>query len=133
MESLCQQPESLNKIEEIAAAILRKNYKFVQQLEEVETCAKQLAQRLHHAKKQIDCLKQQLSSEQHTTYYKVSSDCGTLHSLASLIADAILRDPQVVQLVARYDDDCLEMKKDWELMSELDKDELIRKKIIREL
>ena len=133
LESLCQLPDSVKKIEEIAAGILRKNYKSVRQLEEIETCAKQLALRLHHAKKQIDCLKQQLSSEQHTTYYKVSSDCGALHSLASLIADAILRDPQAVQLVALSDDDCLEMKKDWELMSELDKDALVRKKIIREL
>jgi hypothetical protein len=133
LESLCQLPDSVKKIEEIAVAILRKNYKSVRQLEEIETCAKSLAQRLNHAKEQIDCLKQQLSSEQHTTYYKVSSDGGTLHSLASLIADAILRDPQAVQLVALSDDDCLEMKKDWELMSELDKDALVRKKIIREL
>ena len=32
-----------------------------------------------------------------------------------------------------FDGDNLEMEKDWELMSELDKDEIIRKKIIREL
>lgn len=38
-----------------------------------------------------------------------------------------------VQLVAYCPDDCLEMDKDWNLMSELDKDALIRKKIIREL
>ena len=50
-----------------------------------------------------------------------------------LIADAILFDPQAVQLVARFDGNALEMEKDWELMSELDKDELIDKKIIREL
>ena len=52
---------------------------------------------------------------------------------ASLIADAILSDPQAVQLVARFDGNNLEMEKDWELMSELDKDELLDKKIVREL
>ena len=37
------------------------------------------------------------------------------------------------QLVARFDGNNLEMEKDWEMMSECDKDEIIRKKIIREL
>ncbi len=51
----------------------------------------------------------------------------------AIIADAILNEPYAVQLVARFDDNALEMEKDWELMSELDKDELIDKKIIQEL
>ena len=40
------------------------------------------------------------------------------------------RFPQAVQLVARSNGNNLEMDKDWELMSELDKDEFIRRKII---
>ena len=88
---------------------------------------------MNHAKKQMDILKLQLSTEKHNTYYKVSSDNASINSLASLIADAILNDPQAVQLVARLDGNFLEMDRTWELMSELDKDELIRKKIIREL
>ena len=133
LDSLCQIPDSQNKIEVIAAGILRKNFKFVLRLEEVETRAKQLAQRLNHAKEQMDILKLQLSTEKHNTYYKISSDNVITNSPASLIADAILNDPQAVQLVARFDGNFLEMDKTWELMSELDKDELIRKKIIREL
>ena len=81
----------------------------------------------------MDILKLQLSNERHSTYYKISSDSVTAASPASLIADAILNDPQAVQLVARLDGNFLEMDKTWELMSELDKDEIIRKKIIREL
>ena len=54
-------------------------------------------------------------------------------SAASIIADAILREPAAVQLVARSNDNNLEMEKSWKLMSEFDKVELIRKKIIREL
>ena len=50
-----------------------------------------------------------------------------------LIADAILREPQAVQLVALSTGNNLGMEKDWELMSELDKDALLHKKIVREL
>ena len=57
----------------------------------------------------------------------------TKNQAASLIADAILKEPEAAQLVARFGDDNLEMEKNWELMSELDKDELIDKKIVREL
>lgn len=128
LDSLCQIPDSQNKIEVIAAGILRKNFKFVRRLEKVETCAKQLAQRLNHSKDQMDILKLQLSTEKHNTYYKVSSDNATTNSLASLIADAILNEPQAIQLVARFDGNFLEMDKTWELMSELNKDEPIRKK-----
>ena len=68
------------------------------------------------------------------TRYRVTvSDTLTNEKAASIIADAILFDPQVVQLVARSTGNNLEMEKDWELMSELDKDELIDKKIVREL
>jgi len=55
------------------------------------------------------------------------------NELAKIIADALLGEEYAVQLVARFDDNALEMEKDWELMSEFDKNEIIRKKIIREL
>ncbi len=66
------------------------------------------------------------------TRYKVVSPKHpkTNEKIASLIADAILMDLQVTQLVALFGDNNLETEKDWELMSELDKDELIRKKIV---
>ena len=55
------------------------------------------------------------------------------NELAVIIADALLAEPYAVQLVARSSGNNLEMEKDWELMSELDKDELIQKQIVREL
>ena len=133
LDNLCQQPDSLNKIKEIAAGILRKNFKFVRMLEETETKAKQLAQRLNHAKEQLDALKIRLDRDKFNTAYKVIPNGYSNTSAASIIADAILFEPQAVQLVARSNGNNLEMDKDWELMSELDKDEFIRKKIIREL
>ncbi|MBR0288443.1 MAG: hypothetical protein IJQ82_05640, partial [Selenomonadaceae bacterium] len=134
LESLCQKPDSLKKIELIAAGILRKNYKFVRRLEEIETRVKNLAQRMNHAKEQLDALKIQLTLDKPHTCYKVNySDNSSGNSLASIIADAILKEPQAAQLVARFGGDNLEMEKDWEMMTEFDKDEIIRKKIIREL
>ena len=134
LESLYQKPDALKKIELIAAGILRKNYKFVRRLEEIETRVKNLAQRMNHAKEQLDALKIQLTLDKPNTCYRVNySDNSSGNSLASIIADAILKEPEAAQLVARFGGDNLEMEKDWEMMSEFDKDEIIRKKIIREL
>ena len=55
------------------------------------------------------------------------------NELTAIIADALLAEPYAIQLVARLDGNNLEMEKDWEMMSEFDKDEIIRQKIIREL
>ena len=55
------------------------------------------------------------------------------NELVAIIADALLGEPYAVQLIARSSGNNLEMEKDWEIMSELDKDELLDKKIVREL
>ena len=126
LEQFCQLPVSQEKIQDIATGILRKNFKFVRQLEDVETRLKRLSQRTKHAKKQMDALKAQLSIDNRHTCYKVvtsdSSSAPSTESLASIIADAILREPDAVSLVARSDD------KDSVWMSEFDKDELMIKK-----
>ena len=89
---------------------------------------------MNHAKKQMNTLEERIALDKVNTRYRVTvSDKLTKNQAASIIADAILFDPQAVQLVARSDGNNLEMEKDWELMSEFDKDELIRQKIIREL
>jgi hypothetical protein len=135
LESLCQEPEAKKKTKEIAAGILRKNLRFVRQLEEIESRDKQLRERMSHAEKQLDALKIRLDRDSYSTRYKVvtANAPKTNDSLASLIADAILFEPQAVQIVARFGDNNLETEKDWELMSDFDKDEFLRKKIIREL
>ena len=55
------------------------------------------------------------------------------NELVAIIADALLGEQYALPLVVRLDGNFLEMEKDWEMMSELDKDELINKKIVREL
>ena len=134
LDSLCRPHEAQRKIEEITVGILRKNFRFVRQLEEVELREKELIQRINHTKEQLNALEERIAHDKVGTSYRViNSDSLSNNSLATLIADAILFEPQAVQLVARFDGNNLEMDKTWELMSELDKDEFLRKKIIREL
>ena len=134
IETLCRQPDATKKIEEIATGILRKNLRFVRKLEEVEKRDKEIIQRMNHVKEQMKALEDQITFDKVNTRYRVMvSDTLSNNKAASLIADAILFDPQAVQLVARFAGNNLEMEKDWEMMSEFDKDEIIRKKIIREL
>ena len=129
LEKLCQEQEAVRKIETIATRILRKNYKFVRQLEEVENHIKQIVERINHSKKQMNALEERISHDKVNTHYRVTvSDTLTNSQAASLIADAILNEPQAVQLVARSDGNNLEMDKDWELMSELDKDRELQKR-----
>ena len=82
----------------------------------------------------MKALENRIALDKVNTRYRVTvSDTLSNNKAASLIADAILNEPEAVQLVARFNGNNLEMEKDWEMMSEFDKDELIRKKIIREL
>ena len=133
LDSFCSLTESKKKINVIATGILRKNFKFVQKLEDTENRLKQLSERLKHTKKQMVVLQSRLSTDKRTIFYKVTSPNISSQSAVSLIADAILNDPKAVQLVARSSGNNLELEKTWELMSELDKDELISKKIMRNL
>lgn len=132
-ESIFKNPDAIKQIQIIAAGILRKNFKFVRKTEEIETRLKQLSESIKHTKKQVDALQLQLNFEKRHTCYKILSDSYSKKSAATLIADAILQEPQAAQLVARSSGNNLEMEKDWELMSELDKDELIHKQIFRDL
>ena len=135
LESLCQSHEAKKKTKEIAAGILRKNLRFVHQLEEMESRDKELRERISHAEKQLDALKIRLDRDTYYTRYKVITpeNHPTNTSAISTIADAILMEPEAIQLVARSIGDNLEMDKDWEMMTDFDKDEFLRKKIVREL
>ena len=134
LETLCRQSDVAKKIDEIATGILRKNLRFVQQLEKVDKRDKEIIQRLNHTQEQMNALENRIARDKVNTRYRVNcSDKLSNNKAASLIADAILNEPEAVQLVARFNGNNLEMEKDWEMMSEFDKDEIIRKKIIREL
>ena len=71
LDSLCRQADAVKKIDEIAIGILRKNYKFVRQMEEMESRDKKLTERLTHVKAQLDAVKICLDRDRISTRYKV--------------------------------------------------------------
>ena len=129
------------KIALIAASILRKNLKIAQEYETTIKLLKDLRVKMQAAKKRLKALDDGYWRLKKNFVYRVipsQSDSGKTsalkeNELTAIIADALLDEPYAVQLVAYSDGNNLEMEKDWELMSEFDKDEIIRKKIIREL
>ena len=134
---LCDSPNSQQKINAIASSILHKNLKYVKQLQQTESRSNDLRKLLNHTKKQLEALRTRLKIDKPRTLYRFVGNENIQkpddnNTIASIIADAILREPEAAQLVARLDGG-LEMEKNWDLMSELDKDELEFKRMIREL
>jgi len=141
LETLCQTGVAQGKIALIAADILHDNLKIVREYENAQKTMRDLYEKIQLAKKRFNVLDENYSSLKKNYVYRViQSESDSLknntaneNALTAIIADALLGEPYAVQLVARSDENSLEMEKDWELMSELDKDEFIRKKIIRQL
>ena len=71
LETLCHQPDAVKKIEEIATGILRKNLRFVRQLEEAENRGKEIIQRINHAKEQIKELENRIACDKVNTRYLI--------------------------------------------------------------
>ena len=141
LENLCQTEEAKEKIAFLAANLLFKKLNIAQKYETAKKLVVDLSEKLQVAEKRFHALNDNYSSMKQNRLYRViqpennSTRNSTLkeNELTAIIADALMGEPYAVQLVARFDDHALEMEKDWELMSELDKDELINKKMIREL
>lgn len=72
LETLCKPHEAKRKIEQIAAGILRKNFRFVRQLEEIETHATELIPRINHAKEQMNALEEGITCDKINTHYRVT-------------------------------------------------------------
>ena len=141
LENLCQTQDAQEKIAFLAANLLFKNLKIAQEYETAKKLVTDLSEKLQVAKKRFNALNDNSSSMKNYHLYRViqpvndSAKNTSLkeNELVAIIADALMGEPYAVQLVARSTGNNLEMEKDWELMSELDKDEIINKKMIREL
>ena len=139
--NLCQTEEAQEKIALLAADFLHKNLKIALEYEEAKKRVADLYEKLQEAKKRFKAFDEGYRRLKQNRVYRViqsESDSGKTsalkeNELIAIIADALLGEPYAVQLVARFDGNNLEMEKDWEMMSEFDKDEIIRKKIVREL
>ena len=141
LENLCQTKEAQEEIALLAADILHKNLKFAQEYETAKKLVADLSEKLQEAKKRFNAFDDGYRRLKQNRVYRViqpesnSSKTSALkeNELVAIIADALLGEPYAVQLVAFSSGNNLEMEKDWEMMTESDKDEIIRKKIIREL
>ena len=141
LESLCQTEEAQEKIALLAASILHKNLKIAHEYESAKKLVADLSKKLHVAEKRFKALNDSSSNKKQNRLYRViqpvndSAKTTSLkeNELTAIIADALMGEPYAVQLVARFDGNALEMEKDWEMMTEFDKDEIINKKMIREL
>ena len=141
LESLCKTQEAQEKITLIAASVLRKNLKIAHEYEDAKKLISTLSQKLQETRKRFNAFDEGYRSLKQNRVYRViesESNSGKIsalkeNALTAIIADALMGEPYAVQLVALSSGNNLEMEKDWEMMSEFDKDELIRKKIIREL
>ena len=141
LEKLCQTEEAQEKIALLAAGILFKNLEKEQEYEKAKKLVADLSEKLEEAEKRFKAFDEGYRSLKQNRVYRViqpeSNSTRTFalkeNELMAIIADALLGESYAVQLVARSTGNNLEMEKDWEMMSEFDKDEFIRKKIIREL
>ena len=141
LEKICKTEKARQKISVIAAGILKKNLKTVEDYEKAKMRSKDLSQQLKHAKNRLEGLRGNSSRKLQNYAFSVAQlekeSAKTPSSdpdfIASLITDALNGNESAVQLVAYCPDSCLEMDKTWSLMSELDKDALIRKEMLRDL
>ena len=141
LENLCQTETAKEKIAFFAANLLFKNLKIMYKYETAKKLVADLSTKLQVAKKRFNTLNENYSSLKKNHMYRViqpvshSAKTTSLkeNELTAIIADALMGEPYAVPLVVRLEGNFLEMEKDWELMSEFDKDEIINKKIVREL
>ena len=112
---------------------------------EAEKRNQELADRLHQTQKRLNAVKHWLSRENTRTRYRLvmpktiphgatrENDTALVKSAATVIADAMLGDPDAVQLVARSNGNGLETEKTWTLMTKLDREALRRKALLRDI
>ena len=136
---LCDSYQAQNQIKLIAAGILRKNLKYVKQLEEITKHTDELRLNLRHIKKQIETVKEHIEKVKPNICfgYVESADQreekpNDTVSIASLIADALNDEDYAVPLVGYIPENCLEMEKNWHMLSNMEKREILWKQFLRE-
>ena len=113
----------------------------VEEYERAKIHSKDLSQKLKLAKKRLEFLKRNGARKLQNYSFSVAQlekeSVKTAENdpnfIVELIADALNGNENAVQLVDYCPDNPLKMDKTWSLMSELDKDALIRKELLRDL
>ena len=131
LKALCQTKEAKRKILLIATSILSKNAHISVQYRALSDQYKQYNQQIADVKERISniqCLAIREQFKPTGTKYRVvcsptSDKKPSLSVCTAIIADALAGKPDAVRLVATSDGSILDIAKNWELMTELDKDE----------
>ena len=138
LEELCAADEAKQEIGIIAASILRKNLPIVQAIEKKKKNFTNLSLNLKLTQKRLHFISQ--SSTKKNYFYRVipSADLPRKkledkNFIVALIADALSGENYAMPLVARFSGNNLAIEKNWELMSDIERDDLISKKIVRNL
>lgn len=133
LENICASDDAKQKIAIISASILRKNLPIVQAFEKEKKKFTELTLHIKLAQKRLNFIF--TYSDKKNYFYRVipSADLtrkklADKNFIVSLIADALRGENYAVQLVTRSSVNNLEMKKNWELMSDIERDALISKK-----
>ena len=108
-------------------------------MEEVTKHTDELRLNLRHIKKQIETVKEHIEKVKPNIYfgYVESADQreekpNDTVSIASLIADALNDEDYAVPLVGYIPENCLEMEKNWHMLSNMEKREILWKQFLRE-
>lgn len=138
LENLCSSDEAKQEIGIIAASILRKNLPIVQAFEKEKKKLAAISLNLKLTQKRLNFISKYPTKKNY--FYRVipSADLPrkkfeNKNFIVALIADALSGENYAVPLVARSYGNNLEMEKNWELMSDIERDDLLSKKIVRNL
>lgn len=123
LEKICSAPESQQKILEITTGILRKNEKISDQLSTLEKRRNNILSKVNQLNKILGGIKKLLPHQNPNTFYRITTPENNL-SVAKILAETLLSDSKNIPLVARLSDNALDMQTNWDLMSEIKKDQL---------
>ena len=141
LEKICSSVQAQQQIALIAAGVLRKNLTVVKEYENAKTRSGDLFQKLQLMKKRLEILKSPCPRILKTALYRIipaefassKNSFTDQNSIAAIIADALGGEKYAVPLVAYSSGNALEMDKTWDLLSDLDKDEILQRNIVRDL
>lgn len=125
LEKICSTPDAQKKILEITTGILRKNEKISKEFTALKSRKQNLSVKINQLHGQLVGIKNLLSRPKNNSFYKiVPANAQKNMSVGKILAETFLHDSKSVPLVAKISDKGFEMPTNWNLMSELKKDEI---------
>ena len=123
LELICANPDAQKKILEITTGILRKNEKFSKEFTALKFRKQNLSAKINQLHGQLVGIKNLLSRSKTNTFYKIVSANGE-KNIGKILAETFFQDSKVVPLVAKISNKVLDMPTNWNLLSEVKKDEI---------